>query len=157
MSPRTPRTSSSAAPGAFQAIEADPEPAAAALRIWRLAAFSPCRAAPFWSFGAACAHFFVICLFGMPEPDHRHSMVGRHRGAMPNAGDHEVLSDMVANGGPAQMASETAKGRARRLVELGFATIIPVNVTTLTIEITERGAPPKCLQTSASGIPILRD
>jgi hypothetical protein len=64
---------------------------------------------------------------------------------MPNAGDHEVLSDMVANGGRAQMASETAKGRARRLVELGFATIIPVNVTTLTIEITERGRTAKVL------------
>jgi hypothetical protein len=64
---------------------------------------------------------------------------------MPNAGDHEVLTDMVANGGRVQMASETAKGRARRLVELGFATIIPVNVTTLTIEITERGRIAKVL------------
>jgi hypothetical protein len=64
---------------------------------------------------------------------------------MPNAGDHEVLSDMVANGGRAQMASEIAKGRARRLVELGFATIIPVNVTALTIEITERGRIAKVL------------
>jgi hypothetical protein len=64
---------------------------------------------------------------------------------MPNAGDHEILSDMVANGGRIQMASETAKGRARRLVELGFATIIPVNVTTLTIEITERGRAAKVL------------
>jgi hypothetical protein len=43
------------------------------------------------------------------------------------------------------MASETAKGRARRLVELGFAMIIPVNVTTLTIEITERGRTAKVL------------
>jgi hypothetical protein len=64
---------------------------------------------------------------------------------MPNAGDHEVLSDMVANGGRVQMASETAKERARRLVDLGFAMIIPVNVTTLTIEITERGRIAKVL------------
>src|SRR6202035_4877469 len=64
---------------------------------------------------------------------------------MPNAGDHEVLSDMVANGGVGQMVSQTAKGRARRLVELGFAMIIPVNVTTLTIEITERGRTAKVL------------
>jgi hypothetical protein len=64
---------------------------------------------------------------------------------MPHAGDHEVLSEMVAHGGRVQMASETAKGRARRLVELGFATIIPVNVTTLTIEITERGRIAKVL------------
>jgi hypothetical protein len=64
---------------------------------------------------------------------------------MPNAGDHELLSDMVASGGRAQMASEIAKERARRLVELGFATIIPVNVATLTVEITERGRTAKVL------------
>src|ERR1700728_897370 len=64
---------------------------------------------------------------------------------MPNAGDHEVLSDMVANGGRAQRAAGNAKGGARRLVELGFATIIPVNVPTLTIEITERGRTAKVL------------
>jgi len=66
-------------------------------------------------------------------------------GHMWNAGDHEVLSDMVANGGRAQMISEADKDRARRLVALDYATIVPVNVTALTIEITGRGRTAKVL------------
>jgi hypothetical protein len=64
---------------------------------------------------------------------------------MSSAGDHEVLSDMVAKDGRAQMTSEAAKDRARRLVALGYAMIVPMNVTALTIEITERGRTAKVL------------
>ena len=64
---------------------------------------------------------------------------------MSNAGDHEVLSDMVANGGRVQMTSEATKDRARRVVALGYATIVPVSMTALTVEITERGRIAKVL------------
>ncbi len=52
---------------------------------------------------------------------------------------------MVANHGRMQMIAEADKDRARRLVALAYAAIIPASVTALTVEITERGRTAKVL------------
>jgi hypothetical protein len=57
---------------------------------------------------------------------------------MPSADDLKV-SDMIAKGGRVEMASETDKVRARRLVELSLAELIPIGPKHLAIEITQRG------------------
>jgi hypothetical protein len=64
---------------------------------------------------------------------------------MSNAADHDVLSLMVANNGRMQMVSEADKDRARRLVALDYAMIVPASLTALTVEITERGRTAKVL------------
>jgi hypothetical protein len=64
---------------------------------------------------------------------------------MPNAGDHKVLSDMVANGGRVQMTSDAEREIAWRLVELGFAEFVPLSMKIATIEITARGRTAKIL------------
>jgi hypothetical protein len=64
---------------------------------------------------------------------------------MLNPEDHKVLCDVFANDGPIQIASEAGKRRARRLVERGYARIVPVSAASLAIEITERGRIAKVL------------
>jgi hypothetical protein len=64
---------------------------------------------------------------------------------MPNAGDHKVLSDMVAKHGRLLVGSGVDKEIARRLVELGFAEFVTVNAKTVIIEITARGRAAKVL------------
>src|ERR1700738_1566567 len=64
---------------------------------------------------------------------------------MLNAEDHKTLCDMVANDGRIRMISAAGKKSAKQLIELGYARIVPIDVMSLAIEITEKGRVAKVL------------
>jgi hypothetical protein len=69
----------------------------------------------------------------------------RQEGPVLNAEDHKTLCDMVANDGRIRVISTAGKKNAKQLIELGYARIVPIDVMSLAIEITERGRVAKVL------------
>jgi hypothetical protein len=53
---------------------------------------------------------------------------------MLSAEDHKTLCDLVAKDGRIRTMSAAGKKSARRLIELGYARIVPIDVMSLAIE-----------------------